>query len=105
MENSVKLKKMWCFEEYRAAWGIGDCHLFETKEEALAAAEKEWFHLCKSDKKSYLEDPAGVFIVGLIWAEYDEDDGEWMPAGYTDETTGKGLDGYWEVAKDFLENK
>lgn len=83
--------------------GIGSQNLFKTKEEALAAAEEEWFHLCESDKSSYIKDPAGVFMVGLVWAEYDEDGEEWMSAGYTDET--QGLDGYLEVAKDFLEDK
>ncbi len=100
---TVKLKKMWCFEEYRDVGGIGSQNLFKTKEEALAAAEEEWFHLCESDKSSYIKDPAGVFMVGLVWAEYDEDGEEWMSAGYTDET--QGLDGYLEVAKDFLEDK
>ena len=92
------LKKKWCLSEYRDRCGIGSERLFETKEEALAIAEDMWSRMDDRDKRSYSDDPAGCFWVGLVWAFYDEIEGEWVRTdgtypGYCDPI---------EIVKDFV---
>lgn len=95
------LKKMWCLSEYRDKSGIGSDLLFESKEEALAVAEDMWYHMDDRDKKSYINDPAGSFWVGLVWVYYDDDEDEWVRTdgsytGYCDPI---------EIAKDFIDQE
>ncbi len=56
-------KKVFVFDEYRDRAGSGSQEYFDSLEEAINYARKEWEHLADSDKKSYLNDPAGYFMV------------------------------------------
>lgn len=59
-------EKRYVFEEYRDKLGTGTERVFEkavTKETAVEAAKAEWNALDDRDKKSYQQDPAGMFRV------------------------------------------
>lgn len=62
-ENLQNYKKVFVFDEYRDKAGVGSQEYFDSLEEAINYARKEWEHLAKSDKQSYLKDPAGYFMV------------------------------------------
>lgn len=62
-ENLQNYKKVFVFDEYRDKAGNGSQEYFDSLEEAVDYARKEWEHLADSDKKSYLNDPAGYFMV------------------------------------------
>lgn len=69
-------KQTYVFREYRDKAGIGSEKLFDTKEEAIEYAQKEWNHLSEHDKKNYRNDVAGTFMVGLanmVWEEVGEE--------------------------------
>ena len=73
----------------------------EIKEEALAVAEDMWYQMDDRDKKSYINDSAGSFWVGLVWACYDDDEDEWVRTdgsytGYCDPI---------EIVKDFIDQE
>lgn len=53
--------KKYVFEEYRDSAGIGTTTVYDTEQGAKKTAEKEWNRLCEADKKSYINDPAGLF--------------------------------------------
>ncbi len=53
--------KKYVFEEYRDSAGIGTTTVYDTEQEAKKTAKKEWDRLCEADKKSYINDPAGLF--------------------------------------------
>lgn len=56
-------KKIFVFDEYRDKAGVGSQQFFDNLEEAVDYARKQWEHLAKSDKESYMKDPAGFFMV------------------------------------------
>lgn len=65
LEEAMK-EKRYVFEEYRDKLGTGTERVFEkavTKETAVEAAKAEWNALDDRDKKSYQQDPAGMFRV------------------------------------------
>ena len=62
-ENLQNYKKVFVFDEYRDKAGNGSQEYFDSLEEAINCAKKEWEHLAKSDKESYMKDPAGFFMV------------------------------------------
>ena len=62
-ENLKNYKKIFVFDEYRDRAGVGSQEYFDNPNEAIDYARKEWEHLADSDKKSYLNDPAGCFMV------------------------------------------
>lgn len=65
LEEAMK-EKRYVFEEYRDKLGSGTERVFEkavTKETAVEAAKAEWNALDDRDKKSYQQDPAGMFRV------------------------------------------
>lgn len=62
----------WCFETYRDKGGSGYTKLFASKAAAIEYAQEEWEHLSQRDRRSYQEDPAGVFCVTLRPVEWDE---------------------------------
>ena len=63
IEERKNAMKKYVFEEYRDKAGTGSEKVFDTAEQALAYADKEWDNLVESDKKSYYKDPAGIFRV------------------------------------------
>lgn len=62
-ENLKNFKKVFVVDEYRDSWGIGSQEFFDSEEEAIRYAGKEWDRLCDSDKKTYLNDKSAWFIV------------------------------------------
>lgn len=65
LEETMK-ETRYVIEEYRDKMGTGTERVFEkavTKETAIEAAKAEWNTLDDRDKKSYQQDPAGMFRV------------------------------------------
>ena len=73
-ENLKNYKKVFVFNEYRDRAGSGSQEYFDSLEEAIDYAKKEWEHLADSDKKSYLNDPAGFFMVTETEVVKEEED-------------------------------
>ena len=76
-ENLQNYKKVFVFGEYRDKAGSGSQEYFDSLEEAIDYARKEWEHLADSDKKSYLKDSAGHFMV--TENEVIEEEGDYYP--------------------------
>lgn len=62
-ENLKNYEEVFVFNEYRDRTGSGSQEYFDNPKEAIGYAEKQWGHLTKSDKESYMKDPAGFFMV------------------------------------------
>lgn len=76
-ENIIPM--VYVFEKYRDKGGIGSIETFTDGAKAVEAAVGEWYHMSASDRRSYSEDPAGVFRVYLAKAEWDDVDCEYVP--------------------------
>lgn len=77
-ENLKNYKKIFVFDEYRDKAGVGSQEYFDNPNEAIDYAKKQWEHLAKSDKESYMKDPAGFFMV--TENEVIEEDGDYYPS-------------------------
>lgn len=77
-ENLKNHKKVFVFNEYRDRASSGSQEYFDSLEEAINCAKKEWEHLAKSDKESYMKDPAGFFMV--TENEVIEEEGDYYPS-------------------------
>ena len=66
----------YVFEEYTDKGGTGEITLYTDKDEAVRAAEKEWRHLNKSDKRDYRRDVCGTFRVYEVSIPYSDLIGE-----------------------------
>lgn len=75
--------RLYVFEEYTDKGGAGEITLYTDKDEAVRAAEKEWRHLCESDKRDYRRDKCGTFRVYAVSIPYADLIGEGGEA-YTD---------------------
>lgn len=62
-ENLKNYEEVFVFNEYRDRTGSGSQEYFDNPREAIGYAKRAWRYLAKSDKESYLNDPAGHFIV------------------------------------------
>ena len=62
-EKLENYKKVFVFDEYRDKSGSGTQEYFDNLKESIDCARRAWEHLTKSEKQSYLKDPAGHFIV------------------------------------------
>lgn len=62
-ENLKNYEEVFVFNEYRDRTGSGSQEYFDNPKEAIGYAKRAWRHLAKSDKESYLNDPAGFFMV------------------------------------------
>lgn len=72
-ENLKNYGEVFVFNEYRDRTGSGSQEYFDNPKEAINYAKKEWEHLADSDKKSYLKDPAGFFMVTKNTVTKEED--------------------------------
>lgn len=70
--------RVWVFREYRDKAGTGSEKIFSSRFEAEKYAKDAWDHLVDADKKSYFDDPAGVYCVGLAKAVWEEIGEEWV---------------------------
>lgn len=77
-EKLRNYKKIFVLDEYRDKAGNGSQEYFDSLEEAINYAKKEWEHLSGSDKLSYLRDPAGFFRV--TENEVVEEEGDCYPS-------------------------
>ena len=68
--------RLYVFEEYTDKGGAGEITLYTDKDEAVRAAEKEWRHLNKSDKRDYRRDVCGTFRVYEVSIPYSDLIGE-----------------------------
>ena len=68
--------RLYVFEEYTDKGGTGEITLYTDKDEAVRAAEKEWRHLNKSDKRDYRRDVCGTFRVYEVSIPYSDLIGE-----------------------------
>lgn len=64
--------KKYVFNEYRDKMGIGSKKIFDSELEAVQAAKDHWENMTESDQRSYLDDPAGMFLVFEIEATQEQ---------------------------------
>ena len=69
---------VWVFREYRDKAGTGSEKIFGGRLEAVLYAVSKWDHMSAADKKSYFDDPAGVYCVGLAEAVWEDVGEEWV---------------------------
>ena len=83
LDRAVKMESIipmvYVFEKYRDKGGTGSIEMFTDSAKAIEAAVGEWYHMNQADKRSYIEDSAGVFRVYLARAEWDDVACEYVP--------------------------
>lgn len=65
--------------------GDGEMKMFETAEDAIEYAEKDWRHLTAKEQKRIMDDPSGKFFVGKYTTVWDNTDEAYYPAPDPDE--------------------
>lgn len=65
--------------------GDGEMKVFETAEEAIDYAEKDWNHLTAKEQRRIKDDPAGEFFVGIHEMVWDSIDEAYYPAADPDD--------------------
>lgn len=76
----IEEKSAWMLYEYCDHNGTEQ--LFDTKAEAIIAAESLWNGLSQHDKGIYIQDPEGCIYVAEVPIVWDYDDEEYVVANY-----------------------